>query len=415
MFPAVPAVPRRALLTGAAAVSLGGCLPRAHGDATPDRLRLMGNPYTALTYERLASAWAAAGGRRPELAFTPRDAGETIRQLLLLAFTGRPLPHVAFLDAGLVRTFAERGLLAPLDGLLPPPAGADRLRRFGIAGEIMGLPFGLSVPVVAVNIDLARGAGADTDRLPTDWARVLALAQAIRDSAPGGIGGFIEHDNGGAFTFLSLIQSFGLQAMNAEETRLGFAGPEGVAPLAVLRGFGAAGQARADMSRRQARRAFAEGRVGVLITMSSVIPHLQATTGSRFTLAVRPLPAGSPDATTPTAGPVGVVFAAEPARRREAAQLLSLASGPRGQRILAETSGYAPANGDVRIRTSGLRLEDLADPARVTGWYSFPGRNALKLTDLIQSEMQQVATLQASPEAAHEAIVRAARQLLQLP
>jgi multiple sugar transport system substrate-binding protein len=178
--------------------------------------------------------------------------------------------------------------------------------------------------------------------------------------------------------------------MSADETRVGFDSPRGLQALQVLQRFGEAGQASADMSRRQARRAFASGRIGVLVTMSSVVPYLTKTSAHDFEVLVKPLPLAHAQALIPAAGPVAVLFAKKPERQRRAWRFVQHAIGPSGQAVLASTSGYLPAS----------------DSERVMPWYTFPGRNSLKISDLIQDEMQQVTTLQKTPAKALKDIVR---------
>jgi multiple sugar transport system substrate-binding protein len=362
---------------------LGGALcalatASTRGAETRD-LEVMGNPYIAETYRELIAAF----GRRSSLAFSPREGDEIVRSLLLRAFTKRPLPDVAFLNGDVIRTFAERGLLLPLDAMVDPG-----MQPFRIGSHAYGVSFGISVPVVAFNADLARRAGAG--ELPRDWNGILALARRMR--RPDVLGGFIEHDNGGAFTFQYLLESYGGRPMSDDERSIAFDSPAGLDALEVLRGFGECGQAAADMSRRQARRAFANGNIGVLVTMSSVIPNLRKS----LAVDVLPLPLMNEQARMPIAGPIAVMF--RDAREREAWDFIRFAIGPEGQKILGQTSGYVPL-GD--------------SPPRATPWYTFPGRNSLKISELIQNEMQQVATLQTTPAAAMASMARSVTALLQ--
>jgi multiple sugar transport system substrate-binding protein len=344
------------------------------------QLEVMGNPYTADTYRQLVAAY----GHHCNLSFSPREGDETIRSLLLRAFTMRPLPDVAFLNGDVIRILAERGLLVPLDAMLDP--GMQPIR---IGAAAYGVAFGISMPVVAFNAERARRAGAGAGELPSDWNGILTLARRMqRPDAPGG---FIEHDNGGAFTFQYLLESHGGRAMSADELSIAFDSQAGLDALEVLRGFGECGQAATDMSRRQARRAFAGGNIGVMITMSSVVPGLRKS----LAVEVIPLPLMNSRARLPIAGPIAVLL--RNPHQREAWDFVRFATGHEGQELLARTSGY------VRLGES---------PPRATPWYTFPGRNSLKISELLQNEMQQVATLQKTPAAAMAAMARSVTALL---
>lgn len=211
---------RRSLIaTAAAAVGVLSIkrMSRAPLDATPaaETLSVMGNPYNELTYRRLAAEFDdRSRALRTRVSFSPREGDEIVRTLLLRTFTGARLPDVAFLNGDVVRTFVERRLLTPLDAMLAS-SGDDTLRAVRVGRLSYGVPFGVSVPVVAYNSALLQRVGVDS--LPRDWPGVLAIARAIRERVPDVLGGFIEHDNGGAFTFLYLIGSFGLRPMDEDE------------------------------------------------------------------------------------------------------------------------------------------------------------------------------------------------------
>jgi multiple sugar transport system substrate-binding protein len=378
-----------------------------------DALQIMGNPYNEDTYRRLVAAYAGHGsGQALSVDFSARDGNEVVRALLLRAFTGGRLPDVAFLNGDVIRIFAERSLLAPLDAQLRADHSLN-VRATQIGSSHYGIFFGLSVPVVAFNSDLVQLAGGDPNTLPCDWAGVLDLARKIEVKIPHALGGFIEHDNGGAFTFLYLLGSYGVQPMSDDERRIAFDSPAGLQALTVLQGFGHSGQAAADMSRRQARRAFAEGRIGVLVTMSSVVPYLEDTSRGHFAVRVTALPRATAHAVVPAAGPVAVIFAKDPERTRASWEFIRFATGPRAQAILTASSGYLPAFDLPAEASPTRRLSDFVQPERVIPWYTFPGRNSLKIADLIQDEMQQIATLQKTPQRALASMLHEIEPLLE--
>lgn len=372
-------------------------------------LQVVGNPNNKETYLGLQAAFARETGDGAAVGFTPRESDETLRDLLMRTFTNKPLPDCAFLNGDVVRPLFDRGLLAPLGPFLADEGAGEGLRPFAVGASPAGLQVGLSVPVVVVNQFLAARAASWRHGPFASWDEVIGIAKAIGRAAPEAVGGFFEHDNGGALSFQFLIESFGLRPMNPDERDFGFRGPIGLQALKVLQGFGEAGQASADMSRRQARRAFAAGRLGVFVTMSSMLPSFHQAAEGKFEFEATPLPAARPGATTPAAGPVGVVFASDPARERRAWRFLRFAAGPAGQAIVAGTSGYLPAH---PAEGAEARLIGLGPERRIDSWYTFPGRNALKIAELIKDEMQQIATLQAAPGDALQAILTGVAPLL---
>jgi multiple sugar transport system substrate-binding protein len=264
---------------------------------------------------------------------------------------------------------------------------------------------------VLFNSELVRRVGGNPARLPTDWPGIFALAKKINAIGLPIIGASLEHD-GGAFTFLALLGSFGGHVLSPDEKNVAFDGPEGLKALQILRGFGESGQGRADLSRDQARQAFGAGGIGVYGTMSSTILKQEKAAAGRFDVLSIPFPITSFGAWLPAAGPVAIMLTHDPAKQRAAFELMKFAASPRGQAILETGSGYAPVN---ELASATAHKNANAYRARLniaTSWYAFPGRNSVRITDLIKNRLQQVVTLKESPETALRAMAREVQDLL---
>lgn len=405
----------RALLVGL----LVACTLTACGGSAPEppKLDVQAAPYIKPVYEELVKTFTAGHPGMPA-AFTtgPREEDQMVQQLLRNNLVGGELPDLVFVSGNLVRVLADRGLAVPLDPFLaadaqwqkgeftPDIAAAGR-----IGAKTYGLAFGYSMPVVLFNSQLVKEAGQDVAALPQTWAGVVDLARKIDKRGEGVVGGFLEYDNGGAFSFLFLLGSYGGQLLDSSERAAGFNDPRGLQALGVLRDFGAAGQAHADMTRDQARQAFGAGGIGIFITMSSMIPRLEQAAAGRFEVLSAPLPIEAPGGRLPAAGPVAVMLTRDLEKQKAVFELMKLAAGPEGQQLLAKGSGYMPANA-VAVEASAELREMLAARknsraylARLdeaTGWYSPPGPNSTKITDTVVTHLQQVVTLKVAPEAA---------------
>jgi multiple sugar transport system substrate-binding protein len=398
------------------AFGLGAC-----SDVKRQHLEVLASPFIKPVYEKLVGEFSETRAAAPaQFAAGPREEDQLVQQLLRLKLVGGVLPDVVFMGGNRIRTLAEQGLAVPLDAFIEadPDWKQGRVSSAVTAagrvnGKTYGIAFGFSLPVVLFNSELVRRAGGDPERLPSDWPEIVTLAQRIDRLGNGVVGGFVEYDNGGAFSFLSLLNSHGGRLLTDDERNVAFDDERGLRTLQIYRDFGTAGQARADMTRDQARQAFGAGSIGIFVTMSSVIPRLEETAGERFDVLSMPLPLDADGGRVPAAGPVAVMLTRDPARQREALELMKFACSTRGQMLLAQGSGYAPAN-EVAIQSSpqlkallaGRRnapayLERLDD---ATDWYSPPGPNTTRITDAIVLHLQQVVTLKASPETALRAM-----------
>lgn len=408
----MPAFTRRQLL---ASLTLPILATPSFASPAPE-IEIMGSPYIKEAHEAIRAAFAE---QRPDyparLRFGPPEDDVAIQQILRAALIKEGVPDVIVINGNLMRLLADRGLAVALDpliakdgewnglGFTPAVAAAGQ-----IAGKTFGMAFGLSLPVVLFNASLVRRAGHDQAALPEDWPGILALAQKIEALDPTITGGFMEYDSNGAFGFLSLINSFGAPAMSADEKALGFANEKGKAALGILRGFAEAGQGKADMTRQQARQAFGAGAVGILVTMSSTISAHEKAAAGHFDVLSAPYPL-APDGWLPTAGPIAVMLTQDPDRQKAAFDYMKFAASAEAQTILATKSGYVPVN-EIAIRESGRLGKVLSERknahayldriAMARNWYAFPGANSVKICDRIKSRLQEVATLQATPEAA---------------
>jgi multiple sugar transport system substrate-binding protein len=401
----------------AALAGLVGLLGAALPAAAETTINVSASSYIKPVYEQLVTEFNKnAQGVTAKFTVTAREEEEAVQQLLRSGLVGADVPDVLYISGVFVRLLADRGMAVDLDPMIKADADwakqgfTEAVAASGrVNGRTYGLAFGLSMPVVLFNSDLVRKAGGDPAKLPTDWQGILGLAKKIDGLGTNSVGGFLEHDNGGSFSLLFLLESEGGQMLSADEKTVTLKTPQGLQAMQVLRGFGEAGQARASMTRDQARQAFGAGNLGVFVTMSSTIPaHEQAAAG-RFDVLSVPFPIAASEGRLPAAGPIGVMLTHDPAKQKAAFEFMKFASGPRGQTILATGSGYAPVN-EIAIKDASMLGEVLAKRknahsyiARLnvaTSWYAPPGDNSIKISRVVKDDLEQVVTLRLTPEQA---------------
>ena len=356
-----------------------------------------------------------------------RDQDEMIQSLLRRSLVGE-LPDVSFQGYNYLRTLANRGLVVPLDGFIAADDGwtADRYSHSVTAGStvngiVYGLGIGMSFPIIYYNRSLVAQVQEDTAALPDDWDDLIALAERISATGDNRIGLFFQHDASGAWTFQALVFSLAGRMMNEDESEMAFTGPEGLEALHLLHRIGAAGQADLDMGRSQARQAFIGGSVGMLIDSSSPLARLEEQVGDAFSIGTARLPIPHGDGTLPAAGISIVLLTEDPERQEAAWQFMRFAASPEAAAIVGTTTGYVPAN-EVSVREPELLGDFYADNANMGAalqslpyadrWYVFPGPNAVRITDGLNARLQEVITLQATPEQALAAMAEETRPLL---
>jgi multiple sugar transport system substrate-binding protein len=366
-------------------------------------------------------------GARIVLAGGIREDEDHVQRLLRGALVS-DLPDLVFISTSVVRLLAERGIVQPIDAALESRAALARIGLVAGAeavaaldGTLYGLPFGISVPVIAYNADLVRRAGGDPERFPADWDAIIALVQRI--SALGGreIGGFFEYDNTANWTFQALVTTQGGAMVSADGKHARFGGPEGLAALRILKAFGDAGQGRADMTRDQGRQAFAAGTIGMIVTSSGSLPGLERQAGGRFAVRAARLPVPHPQGRVPASGIVILTTARDAPRLRAAVDYMLYAAGPDAQTAMARATGLVAVNRialEDPARLANLvverpNLRAALDTLPVIGpWSVYPGENGIRIVSVIKDHLQTVVTLQQSPEQALAAMTRDVEALL---
>jgi multiple sugar transport system substrate-binding protein len=390
---------------------------------------LAGTYVKELMQSMAAGFQKAMPGAEVKITTGPRSDDDLLQEILRRSTVGGQLPDVVITGSGL-RLLSERGIAVGLDALIAARSQSNLttaskivLEKGRVGNESYGVAFGLSMPVVLFNASLVEKAGGDAAHLPADWPGILALARQVNALGAPIVGGFIEADNTGSLSLLYLLQSQGGRFMDPGERRLMIATPQGIAALDILRGFGEVGQAKASMTRDQARQAFGAGTIGVFVTMSSTIAKLEHAATGHFSIASVPLPIAE-GGTIPTAGPIAVLLSKDEERRNTALRFLEYLVSSEGQTIVVTKSGYLPTN-EQAIQSSPQLQELLAAQPNsrsmvsrlpvAVGWFEPPGDNPAKIATLVSERLFDVVTLREDPKSAARSLSEAISPLLPSP
>jgi multiple sugar transport system substrate-binding protein len=111
----------------------------------------------------------------------------------------------------------------------------------------------------------------------------------------------------------------------------------------------------------------------------------------------------------------------DPARQQAAWKYIKFATGPVGATMMVNHTGYMPATTVPAQREDMLArfyrenpnyLTTIRQQDVITGWYAFPGQNALRITDVINDHLQSVVAKRAEPDAALDRMVADVQGLL---
>ena len=116
-----------------------------------------------------------------------------------------------------------------------------------------------------------------------------------------------------------------------------------------------------------------------------------------------------------------MMFAKQEAKQAAAWEFIKFACGPQGATMMVNATGYMPATTIPAERDDMLKAFYAKNPNHlisigqqdiITGWYAFPGQNALKITDVINDHLQQVVNKSKAPDAVLTSMVAAVQALV---
>jgi multiple sugar transport system substrate-binding protein len=353
----------------------------------------------AETQEALATTFMEAN---PDITVTldgPAEGYEDGVQRLLRESIAGTAPDVAYVGLNLWRVLEDRGVLQPLDPFLPEdPAAAGYTPALLSLGQFEGTQWALgtsaSTLVMYVNPTLVEQAGGSMEDFPDTFDGVIGLAAKI-DALGDNIEGvwIARHD----WRFQSLLGSYGGRPMTADESDITFDDEAGVAAAGLYQRF-ADEAGMSSMSENDARQAFPAGTLGIMFESSSLLKRFEEGAGDGFDVVVRPLPVvASENVYFPTGGSAIVMMTDDPEKQNAAWEYIAFVTGPEGQKIIVENTGYAPANALVlddetylgayyadneNARVAHAQVAQYAGP-----WYAFPGAEGVAVTDLIAAAL----------------------------
>ena len=357
----------------------------------------------------------------------PEQGYEEILQRNLRDSITRTLPDVAFHGLNRQRTLAERNIpvdLKPLMAADPETQAqgySETLLSLGQVGAAQtGIGFALSTPILYYNVELMRRAGGNPERPPTTWAEVNQLARAIHGSSENVTGMFFDWSITGNWSWQGLVFSHGGTMLNGEETQVAFGGEHGRRAMRTLRSFVDDGRMPDIRSATMFTDMFA-GRLGISMQSTAQLGRYNREIGGRFPLLTGRYPLPGPNARIPAGGNVAMIFTRDAQKQAAAWRFIKFATGPVGATMMVNATGYMPASTIPAEREDMLgrfyrenpnHLTTFRQADSITGWYAFPGQNALRITDVINDHLQSVVARRGEPDAVLERMTADVQNLL---
>mgnify|MGYP001800088477 FL=1 len=335
-----------------------------------------------------------------QYAAPAKNYGDTHLKLFRGSATNT-LPDCAFQAynqlPSLARALAERGQIVDMGPLMEAEGDgwteenySEAMLDLGrIDGVQYGMPFNASVIQWYYNADLFREAGLDPDNFPTDWDGLIDAAQRIDALGNDILPMFMWLINGDDWGFQTLILQQGGRMMSDDGQAVVFhEDGHAVEAMKMARRLYEEGGLRTDLDRETQFAAFTEGRMGLWGLSPAGARNMHERVGDAFVFRLHPFTVwNDEDGKLPTGGNAASITSQDPEKIDAVWEYIKFVSGPRGQQVTAEITGYLPTNRQV-LKTEYMGAFYEAEPYYATPvlqydragpWSGYPGTQSEKI------------------------------------
>lgn len=295
------------------------------------------------------------------------------------------------------------------------------LRLAQVDGAQWGMPLTSSTPIVYFNKDLFKSVGANPDQFPESWEEVVDIARKISDSGKGDGLSYAANEWGDDWLWQSLVRNFGGTIMDPTEKEITFGNEAGLKAVSLLRTL-VTDAKMPNLNEDQAIQQFAAGKLGIVVASTAEIRGMADAIGGKFALGTAPFPVVDKETSgLPTGGQAATILTQDPVKQKAAWEWLKFETGPEGQRIVVQNSGYMPTNlkaleptylGDFYQKNpdwmTSVKQVPIAKP-----WFAYPGSSNAKVWDAQKAVLTSIMTGEVAPDAGLAEMVKVTNDLIQ--
>ncbi len=326
--------------------------------------------------------------------------GDLVQRIVADAAAGTQ-SDLALVPINRIPNFVEQGIAQPLGDLLEQE-GIDlseidesAMALSEVGGELYGIPFALSAPMLYFNADLFEEVGLDPDAPPATWQEVREAAEAL---VAGGHDGIVYQWDQDQWVFQSQVQSAGGSMLTDDGTAVAFNEADGVRALEEWTDLVGAGlfPVLTSTPTPDDRTAFTEGTLGMWVGSSAFAASV--TDQVAFDVRTTTFPSEDGSATPLAAGGSAIVLLAKDATaQKRAVTVLAEVASPETSTTLITSTGYLPINRVAResdeylkefLASQPLREPAIAEIPRLQPWTAYSGNRSVEISELITKEIE---------------------------
>ena len=348
-------------------------------------------------------------------------AYEELAQKVLLSNAAGTPADLAQSGYSFIRTMVSKVGAVPLDSFISKDSSFKRTDLYPamltlgkVSGKLYAMPLATSTPVLYINADAFKKAGLNPNIPPRTWEDVRKAAVKLK--AAGYEGVIYDWTVTGNWIFQAMVENAGDKLADAKDNPT-FQNAAGQKTASYLADLTAAKLMPVVTGAADATNLFSAGRLGMLVTSTAGRLSVQQASKFDVKMSVMPTPNGiSPK--LPAGGNGVVMLSKDPARQAAAWKFLAFLTGPTASRIVAQNTGYTPANRMV-IEELKVKLASdknyqvvIAQAPRVIAWQSWPGDQSTQISQTLKDMQQSFLSGRESPQQALNSAAAKVRDLL---
>lgn len=282
-------------------------------------------------------------------------------------------------------------------------------------GQLIGMPYGISTPILYYNADQFRAAGVDPDKPPLTWEEFPAVAKQLTRDSHSGASVPIDF----VWLYQALMQTYGGSMMSSDGKTVGLDSEASIKAVQMVADMVSKDKSMPLLQLAQTYDAMGKGDVSMLVNTTAVLSLLKPTV--KYELRTAPFPTYSGKRIVPAGGANLMIFTPDPAKQEAAWDFMKFLIDPQQSVQISKATGYMVSRQSAlddpemqKFLEENPNYQATYDQIdEMVPWFNFPGAGGTRVQKIISDQIQAVLQGQKTPEDAMKEATKQANKLIQ--
>lgn len=276
-------------------------------------------------------------------------------------------------------------------------------------GQLIGLPYGISTPILYYNADHFKAAGLDPENPPQTWEEFASVAKQL--TSDGHYGASVPIDFG--WLYQALMETYGGSMMSEDGKTVGLDSEASVKAVQAVTDLVIKDKSMPLLQLQQTFEAMAKGDVSMLANTTAGLGQILPT--AQFDLRTAPFPTFDGKRIVPAGGANLMIFTQDPAKQEAAWDFMKFMIDPQRTVQISKSTGYMVSRQSALddpemqkfLEENPVYKATYEQIDEMVPWFNFPGSGGTRIQKIITDQVQAALQGQKTPE---EAMKEAAKQ-----